>query len=80
MNVLQWTLPYSELIVEIELVPCPFCGEADDLKATRVDDRRTSIECLKCGAIGPCVMGDADDEIEHIAAKEWNERTTGGER
>jgi hypothetical protein len=48
-----------------ELLPCPFCGESDDLTVVEVAPR---VEC-SCGSLGP------ECDIESDAVDAWNSRT-----
>ena len=60
---------------DINLKPCPFCGNSDLELQTGTKDREgtpTSVLCATCGAVGPwCYVPESDlTEVNNL----WNRR------
>lgn len=86
--------PVTLIIDGIEVSPCPFCGEAEDLAVVprmyhggAVEIRGEKfwrVECLPCDArTGDCFDGDAKDlgfaSGREMAIAQWNRRVAGSQ-
>jgi hypothetical protein len=62
----------NKLTVEVQ--PCPFCGEGEDLKLyIQAFSDKISIKCFKCLAMGPVVDNSVEDS-KIVTALKWNNR------
>lgn len=60
---------------DIDLLPCPFCGNIADLKeCTTSTSPRVYIACSKCGATTKSIYASLDYCAVKEAAKLWNQR------
>jgi Lar family restriction alleviation protein len=54
-----------------DLLPCPFCGARGILLNSLWQNGQNSIDCMKCGAIGPATL----DKVAAVIS--WNRRASG---
>ena len=62
--------------MQVELKPCPFCGETERLSVTHPfdeDDETALVDCDRCNAQGP-YYGGSDSTSPEEAIAGWNRR------
>ena len=61
----------------IELKPCPFCGEKAELSSGRFDGKATSyVICTRCGSSGEFFFVSPKYASAEKAIEAWNRRVT----
>lgn len=58
--------------IDVICKECPFCGKVN-LKFIYIDLVKATIQCLSCGARGPCVKYST--KTERKAKQAWNKRS-----
>lgn len=75
-------------MVEKTRKPCPYCGtEVTSVKDIRTDSHISMhvIQCLSCGATGPCSIVTNNGDVQDMVGKSilkaielWNQRKVAG--
>jgi transcription elongation factor Elf1 len=55
-------------------LPCPFCGSTNVCVISASTFRWKLITCADCGARGPEVCAEADDDEWELSVTAWNHR------